>query len=58
MPISIRLLMAWQPDFALSLRVRVRLQPRPDAAVDERERLRRRLSTRLPPHLVRDVLTD
>jgi hypothetical protein len=58
MPISIRLLMALSPDFAFSLKVRVRLPPRADAAGGERERLRRTLSRGLPPRLVRDVLPD
>lgn len=58
MPISIRLLMVCAPDFAISLKVRVRSRPGAGAAEGERERLRRALSNRLSPHLVRDVLPD
>jgi len=58
MPISIRLLMVCAPDFAISLKLRVKRRARPAAADDERERLRRALSSRLTRHLVRDVLPD
>jgi hypothetical protein len=57
-PISIHLLIFGPPDFAIA--VRVRLKPaRPAGAGDpERGRLRRELSARLPPRLVRDMLPD
>ena len=58
MPISIRLLIFSPPDFSISLRVRLKPRPRAGPAADERERLREELSRRLPPRLVRDVLTD
>ena len=58
MPISIRLLMAFPPDFAFSLKVRVRSSPLARVGAGEQDRLRLALSRRLPPHLARDVLPD
>ncbi|HEY4031717.1 MAG TPA: hypothetical protein VGM25_15345 [Caulobacteraceae bacterium] len=58
MPISIRLFMGWQPGFAISLRVRRQPRPAVAAGESERRRLRDDFSTRLSPHLARDVLPD
>ena len=58
MPISIRLLMFCQLDVAISLRVRLTRRLPAKAGETEREGLRRRLSTRLSPRLLRDVLPD
>ncbi len=58
MPISIHLLIFSPPDFSIALKVRRTPPRRAGAAGEERERLGRELSRRLPPHLVRDVLTD
>jgi hypothetical protein len=58
MPISIRLLIFGRPDLPVSLKLRVRPRSRAGAGDAQRERLRRELGERLPPHLVRDVLAD
>ena len=58
MPISIRLLTVRQLDIAISLRVLLTRRLPAKAGETEREGLRRRLSTRLSPGLLRDVLPD
>jgi len=58
MPISLRLLMCCPPHFAISLKIRFKPRlPAKAVGIDQAE-LRRGLSNRLPPHLVRDVLPD
>jgi hypothetical protein len=58
MPISIHLLIFGRPDVPISLKLRVRPRSRAGAADDQREQIRRELAESLPPHLVRDVLSD
>jgi hypothetical protein len=58
MPISIHLLIFGRPDLPVSLKLRVWPRSRASTADDQREKLRRELAERLPPHLVRDVLSD
>jgi hypothetical protein len=58
MPISIRLLIFGPPDFAISLKMRLKPRAAARAGGIETAKLRRGLSDRLPPHLVRDVLPD
>ncbi len=58
MPIAIHLLIVSPSDFAISLKVRFKPRLRARAIGTGPATLRRRLSERLPPHLVRDVLPD
>lgn len=62
MPISIRFLIFGQVPFDFRLKVRFKPPPPSTAAPQEAElqrtQVERPLSTRLPRHLVRDVLPD
>ena len=61
MPISIRLFFILRPSFRMAALIRFdppSSRPGPHLHDAEHARLRRELSKRLPPHLVRDILGD